>query len=553
MNDRRAALASWLGFALAAAWLMAPVLRVYFLSDDFVPLALFHHWQEQGRFGAMLLAKLHTGLDAGDNHFYRPLSYASFALNYVVGGLDARGWMAVNLALHVASAVMAGTIGVRLVGARGAQASLAAALGAVLFLAFAPSAEVAAWISGRFDASATFFTLLSCLLFLASRRLGDAASVASLVAAVAAFLCKESAAILPFAILLLAAARDEEEGASWTFARFVAAVRRSLPWLIVAAAYLVARYVFFGSFTRVYAGTTPATAILTLDYWSGLAGTLPIWFAAHFRPEGHATAVLGFTAIQLALVAWVVFSRGTSRAMRTALLALVAAAAFTIALVAPHIGRLPPMDLGGRLLYQTAGFYAALVAAAIAVANPVKPLAVITVGVALIHGSSLLESLDRRVETSDQMRALIGEIARESAATRAGDYTLVLAPRDYKDIPFAINAQGGLMLPPVFPAPLGNHLLVQIYEEIPELPGKIEGGVVTTLRQHSVFEYLEGKRVKAAEPEYPTRVVCWDPKLKQLVPVPVTPGPAPKPWAEAIGRYVAGSGCAFGASIGRPR
>ena len=102
MNDRRAALASWLGFALAAAWLMAPVLRVYFLSDDFVPLALFHHWQEQGRFGAMLLAKLYTGLDAGDNHFYRPLSYASFALNYVVGGLDARGWMAVNIALHVA-------------------------------------------------------------------------------------------------------------------------------------------------------------------------------------------------------------------------------------------------------------------------------------------------------------------------------------------------------------------------------------------------------------------------------------------------------------------
>jgi len=193
------------------------------------------------------------------------------------------------------------------------------------------------------------------------------------------------------------------------------------------------------------------------------------------------------------------------------------------------------------------------VAAAIAVANPAKPLALITVGVALVHGNALLESLDRRVETSGQMRALIGEIARESAATRDGDYVLVLAPRDYRDIPFAINAQGGLMLPPVFPAPLGNHLLVQIYEEIPELPGKIEGGVVTTLRRHSVLEYLEGKRVKAAEPEYPTRVVCWDPKQKRLVPVPVTPGPAPKPWAEAIGRYVAGSDCAFGASIGRPR
>jgi hypothetical protein len=549
MNSRRAAFASWAGFALVAAWLMAPVLRVYFLSDDFVPLALFRHWQDEGRFGAMLLSKLHAGLDAGENHFYRPLSYASFALNYVAGGLDARGWMSVNIALHVASAVMAGTIGVRLVGARGAQASVAAALGAALFLSFAPSAEVAAWISGRFDASATFFTLFSCLLFLASRRAFDAAGIASIASAVAAFLCKESAAILPFAIVLLAWARGDEDGSPWSIARCVSAVRRSLPWIIVAAAYLLARYAFFGSFTRVYGGTTPSSAILTTDYWSGLAGTLPTWFASHFRPAGHATAILGFTALQLALIAWVGFSRGTSHAARIALVALAAASAFTIALVAPHIGRLPPMDLGGRLLYQTAGFYAALVAAAIAVANPVKPLAVITVMAVFVHGHSLLESLDRRVETSDQMRALVGEIARESAATRAGDYTLVLAPRDYKDIPFAINAQGGLMLPPVFQKPLGNHLLVQIYEEIPELPGKIEAGVITTLRRHSLFEYLEGKREKTAEPEYPTRVVCWNPRLKQLVPVPVAPGPAPKPWADAIGRYVAGSDCAIGSAL----
>jgi len=150
-----------------------------------------------------------------------------------------------------------------------------------------------------------------------------------------------------------------------------------------------------------------------------------------------------------------------------------------------------------------------------------------------------------------QMRALIGEIARESAATRAGDYTLVLAPRDFHSIPFAINAQGGLMLPPVFPAPLGNHLLVQIYEEVPELPGKIEDGVVTTLRRHSVLAYLEGVREKAAAPEYPTRVVCWDPQRKQLVPVPVTPGPSPKAWADGIGRYIAGSDCAIGSALRR--
>lgn len=551
MSARAAAVASWSAFALLAAWLMAPVLGVYFLSDDFVPLALFRHWQDEGRFGAMLWSKLTTGLDAGDNNFYRPLSYASFALNYVLGGLDARGWMAVNIALHVASAVMAGTIGVRLVGARGAQASFAAALGAALFLAASPGAEVVAWISGRFDASATFFSLLSCLLFLASRRAWDAASIASIASAVAAFLCKESAASLPFAIVLLAWARDDETGGSpWSLQRGVAAVRRALPWLVVAAAYLIARYVFFGSFTRVYGGTTPSSAVFTLGYWSGLAGTLPTWFAAHFRPWGHATAVLVLVALQLGMLAGVAFAREAPRAVRSAMLALAAAVALTIALVAPHIGRLPPMDLGGRLLYQTTGFYAALVAAALAVARPAWPLAIATVLLAAVNASSLLESLERRVEASLQMRALIGEIARESAATGANGYTLVLAPRDFHDIPFAINAQGGLMLPPVFPEPLGKHLLVQLYEEIPELPGKIESGVVTTMRRYTLFEFLEGKREPATvPPAYPTRVTCWDPKRRQLVPVPVEPGPTPKEWADAISRYVAGSDCAFGSTL----
>ena len=71
------------------------------------------------------------------------------------------------------------------------------------FLA-ATANEVVGWASGRFDAFATLFTLASCALFLGSRRVLDAAFVFSLVAAAAAMFSKESAAILPFAIVFLA-------------------------------------------------------------------------------------------------------------------------------------------------------------------------------------------------------------------------------------------------------------------------------------------------------------------------------------------------------------
>ena len=277
--DRKTATAAWALVGLAAAWLLAPLVHGYFLADDFVPLVLFHQWEGQGRLGAELAAKLHGGLDAGANHFYRPLSYASLALNYVASGLDAEPWHALNVALHLASGLLAGLLGVMAVGARGARAVAASAGGAALFLFFAPGVEVVAWISGRFDATATFFTLLACVLFLRSRRFGDAASWLSLFCGVAAFLCKESAAILPFAILLLALVRDEDDDAP-IINRGLDALRHAAPWLAIAALYLAARYFIFGSPTRVYGGSAPVSAALSAEYWSNLAGALPAWWAA---------------------------------------------------------------------------------------------------------------------------------------------------------------------------------------------------------------------------------------------------------------------------------
>lgn len=227
---RAAAAALWILVAVWSAASFAPVLGGYFLSDDFVLLVLFRHWQDEGRLGATLAAKFWGSLDAGENRFYRPLSYASFALNYLSSGTWAAPWQAVNVLIHALNGAMVGAIGVLAAeGRASARAVAAAAVGAALFLFFAPDAEVVAWISGRFDATATFFTLLSCLLFLRSRRFGDRASWLSLASAVAAFLCKESAAILPFAILLLARLREDALRKPAMVARWILALRRASP------------------------------------------------------------------------------------------------------------------------------------------------------------------------------------------------------------------------------------------------------------------------------------------------------------------------------------
>lgn len=57
------------------------LLRGYFLSDDFVPPVLFDQWRARGVLGKKLLTQIWSGLEAGDNHFYRPPSFLTFAIN----------------------------------------------------------------------------------------------------------------------------------------------------------------------------------------------------------------------------------------------------------------------------------------------------------------------------------------------------------------------------------------------------------------------------------------------------------------------------------------
>jgi protein O-mannosyl-transferase len=168
--------------------------------------------------------------------YYRPLTRASFLLDYQLFGMDPRGFHAVNVLIHAGAVLALWALGLRLFGAR-PPAFLAA-----LLLAVHPvNAEAVNFITGRNNALATLFALLSVVLLVeADRRRSWALSLASGAAFFLGVLAKEPA-VLALAVM-----------AAWlTFPRAFGRERRGrfvqlAPHAAAAGAYLVMRYVALG-------------------------------------------------------------------------------------------------------------------------------------------------------------------------------------------------------------------------------------------------------------------------------------------------------------------
>jgi hypothetical protein len=183
--------------AVAAVWLVF-VAAVYvpdagrgFVKDDFA-------WIKTGRSGLVSIVRQRTP------GFYRPLVGASFAADYLVHGLRARGYGLTNLFLYVASALAIAAL-IRQVGLSAA----AAAFGAFAWAVNPHGINMAVlWISGRTSLLLTLWSVLAAIAFVRRQRAAGAAFV--LLAA----LSKEEAVMLPAMIgALLAACRPNERRA----------------------------------------------------------------------------------------------------------------------------------------------------------------------------------------------------------------------------------------------------------------------------------------------------------------------------------------------------
>lgn len=133
-----------------------------------------------------------------DPELYIPLTFISYQLNYLAGGIDPFGYLAANVVLHGMNAALVTTLALLLTGRL-----RAAAFCGLLFAVHPLHTEAVAWASGRKDLLSTFFFLLAWITFLRAEQTGDRRRYWGSVALhLAGTLAKVMAATLPAVLLL---------------------------------------------------------------------------------------------------------------------------------------------------------------------------------------------------------------------------------------------------------------------------------------------------------------------------------------------------------------
>lgn len=524
--------------ALAAFVVYLPALPGGFLSDDYSQVHLF--LDADAREIAARVGKTFVSGVGPPSNQYRPLTMASFAANYLVSGADPAAWRLTNVLLHAANAALVALLAWQLAGVSSRWARSAAVVAGVAFAWFAPSAEAVAWIAARFDGMALFWMLAAACLFMASESWRDRYGIASLAATVLAFMSKESAAIGPALIVALAwVKRPDREG---VLRGGVRALVAALPWVAIAAAYFVYRTWIFGDPFRFYPGTSPGMALLSGHWLAALPASGDWWPLA--LPEAGPRRTYAVAALLLAIAA--VSAAVQDRRERRVLAAIVLAWLAALALLFSHWGWSNTGE-GGRVLYAPAAL------AALAVALPLRSrerrLRLAAWGVALVllgGGLTLtLGAVERRALAGAEVRALIAALRETADALPAGSYAFVIAPDHLGSIPFARNAQGGLMSPPVQPRPLSGQLVVQLAEDLPSWPALLEKNIIGRLKSEPLASVTADPQAPGASPAsaVPDRYYCWSPRRHALVALPLAFEPGFRDWDAAWARALDAAGC----------
>jgi len=217
---------------------------------------------------------------------YRPLTVASYLLNYQVAGADPAAFRVVNIALHALNTCL-----VYLLCAVLGLSWPAALVAGLLFAVHPVHVEAVVWITGRGELLACFGLLAAMYFHLRHRRDGAPSQVAaSVVFFLLALLSKESAiAFIPI-VIGLEIVLSLAEGAPASRVR--SRVLSCLPYLLVSLAFLAVRYAVLGGAEdrgagpgTFFLGSTAAEIFLTMvkvfaKYWALLL--FPAKLSAHY-------------------------------------------------------------------------------------------------------------------------------------------------------------------------------------------------------------------------------------------------------------------------------
>ena len=218
---------------------------------------------------------------APPTNYYRPMFLIWLLINYKLFGSQAWGWHLSTVALHVLVTVLVYRLALELCRDR-----FTALFSAAIFGLHPVHIEAVAWISGVTESlvAAPFVASLLCHIKARARTAGPeiakvatarALRAASLVLCLIALLSKETAIVLPAAILLYELVFGEPFKSSaggrqpW-YVALLRAVKATYPYLIVAAFYLAIRFEVLKGFGRSVFPLKLATIVLT---WPSV-----VWF-----------------------------------------------------------------------------------------------------------------------------------------------------------------------------------------------------------------------------------------------------------------------------------
>ena len=148
------------------------------------------------------------------------------------------------------------------------------------------------------------------------------------------------------------------------------------------------------------------------------------------------------------------------------------------------------------------------------------------------------------------MRALLTALAQTADSMPADSYAFVIVPDHLGAIPFARNAQGGLMLPPVQPRPLSGRLVVQLAHDLPSWPELLEKNLIGRLKTEPLASVTgdrqapPGSQHESARPRaVPDHYFCWSPRTHGLVALPLAFAPDFRDWNEVWAGALDAAGC----------
>ncbi len=387
-------------FCALAALLYAPALSIGPLSDDYVLIQRASSWD----------------VSAVSSTLFRPIPLLLWSA-LIATGAGPFGLHALNVILHGVNAWLSS----RVISAWAPPAW--AGVGGGLLVLTAPLApEAVAWASGIFDVSATALVLTSVLI---ARRYADggtpvATRLAFIAVSLAAVLCKETAAIGPLLVLLVA-----RPGWRMTAALRSTLVRDTAIVLAAVAVFAAARFVFapepaFFRFSKYAVQRTLFAAFGSL--------------AAPFHDDVTSVTLwlpLSGVVLVVCLLVWFFVTPGPRRdfgaAVRGAAWILIAIAPAWAILVVP--GNLE----ASRFLYLAGtGWALTLTVAAASVSRIRSPLAIVPrvalMLIVAIAGVATREHLHHWQEAGEARDALLRAVASDARLRACPDVALVNPP-----------------------------------------------------------------------------------------------------------------------------